>query len=134
MAVDHVVRQAQRHAAGAHFVFEQHLERLHQLELQVVRQPAHIVVGLDHFSRLGAALHDIRIDGTLGQELDAVQLAGLLFKHADKFGADDFALLLGVGHAVQLAEEPFAGVHIHQVGAQLFLEDLNHLFGLALAQ
>ena len=92
-------------------------------------QAAHVVVGLD-----GAGFHDVRVDGALGQEADAVQLAGLLLEHADEFRADDLALLLGIGHAGELVEEAVDGVDIHEVGVQLVAEDAHDLLGLALAE
>ena len=88
-----------------------------------------VVVGLD-----GAGFHDVRVDGALGQEADAVQLAGLLLEHADEFRADDLALLLGIGHAGELVEEAVDGVDIHEVGVQLVAEDAHDLLGLALAE
>ena len=47
LAVDHAIRQTQSLAAGADFVFKEHLEGFHQLKAQVFRQAAHVVVGFD---------------------------------------------------------------------------------------
>ena len=82
----------------------------------------------------GTGLYDVGIDGALGQEADALQLAGLLFKDADELGADYLALLLGVGHTGQFVEEAVNGIDIHQIGVHLVAEDAHHLLGLALAQ
>ena len=53
---------------------------------------------------------------------------------ADEFGADDLALLLGVGDAGELAEEAVGGVDVDEVGAELLAEDADDLLGLALAE
>ena len=87
------------------------------------------MVGLD-----AVGFQNVGIDGTLGQEGDAVQLAGFFFKHADELAADDLALLFGVGHAGQLIQEAVRGVHVDQVRLHLLAEDLDDLFGLALAE
>ena len=60
-------------------------------------------------------------------------LAGLLLEHADELGADDLALGLGLGYAVELAEEAVGGVDVDEVGVELVLEDVDDLLALALA-
>ena len=76
----------------------------------------------------------IGIDGSLGQEGDAVLLAGFFFKNTDELSADDLTLLLRIADAGQLVEEAVHGVHVHQVGVHLVAENFDHLFGLALAE
>ena len=88
------------------------------------------MVGLDALF----ALQNVRPDGALGQELNAVQLPGFLGEDLDKFAADDFSLLLGLADACQLVKEPVGGIHIDQIGVHLVAEDLNNLLGLTLAQ
>ena len=82
----------------------------------------------------GARLHNVRINRTLCQKTDALQLAGLLLKHADKLCADNLALLLRIGHTSQLIEEAVCGIHINQIGVQLVTEHFDHLLRLTLAQ
>ena len=48
--------------------------------------------------------------------------------------ADDAALLLGVGHAVEQHGVALLGVHVHEVDIKLLGEDLLHLLGFALAE
>ena len=103
------------------------LEGLHEFKLQVFGQAAYVVVALHHLGSLGAALHDIGIDGTLAEEVDAVELACLLLEYADELAADDLTLLLGVGHVLQLGEEALCGVYIDEVGVELVAEYLNDI-------
>ena len=84
-------------------------------ELQVVGQPADVVVRLD-VRRAGAAagLDDVGVERALHEELDALavgrgvgdDLAPGGLEDADELAADDLALLLGVGDAGERVEEP----------------------------
>ena len=56
------------------------------------------MVCLDH-----AALQNVRVDGSLCQEADIIQLSCLFLEDADKFAADDFSLLFGTTHSCQYA-------------------------------
>jgi hypothetical protein len=58
MAVDHVVRQAERVAELAHLVLEQLAQRLEQLQVQRFRQAADVVVRLDRVAFLVLAPAD----------------------------------------------------------------------------
>ena len=79
-------------------------------------------------------LEDVGVDGTLGEEGNLVaHLAGLLFEHADELGADDLALGLGLGHAVEQGQEAIRGVNVNEVGVELVAEHIDDLLGLALA-
>ena len=49
------------------------------------------------------ALDDVRVEGALGQEPGALDLHRLALEHVDEGGADDLALLLRVGNALQLS-------------------------------
>ena len=134
LAVDHAVGQAERGAAGAHLVLEELAQRFDKLEREVVGQAADVVVGFDHLGGLGAALDDVGIDGALREEIDPLELAGLLLEDADKLRADDLAFLFRVRDARQLAEEPLARVDVDEVCAQLVPEDPHDLFRLPLAE
>ena len=54
------------------------------------------MVGFYYLGCLGSALHDVRVNGSLGQELDSLQLSGLLLKHADEFSTDNLTLLFRI--------------------------------------
>ena len=123
------MRQAQLKSAGAHLVLEQLAQRLYQSEVQILRKSSHIVVGFYHLGCLGSALHDVRVNGSLGQEPDSFQLSGLLLKHAYKFSADNLALLFRVSHSGQLSKETICGVHIYQVCIHLVLEYIYNALG-----
>ena len=89
-------------------------------------------MGLHHLGCLCATLYNIGIDGTLSQEVDAVQFTGFFLKDADKLAADNLALLFGVGNVFQLGEETVCGIHIYQVSFQLLAKDFHHGFRFAL--
>ena len=87
------------------------------------------MVGLD-----GAALQDVRVDGSLGQEFNPRQLPGFLLKDPDELCADDLPFGLRVGHPGQLVQETVHRVDIDQVGIHLVAEHLDHLFRFSLPQ
>ena len=69
---DDLLGQAELGADRAHLVLEQRAQRLDQRELQVVGQPADVVVALDVRGAVAAAgLDDVRVERALDQELDA---------------------------------------------------------------
>ena len=88
------------------------------------------MVGLD----AGFTLEDVRPDGSLCKELDAVELSGFFSENIDELFADDVAFLLRVGHTGQLVEEAVCRVHIDQVGVHLVPENLDDLLRLALSE
>ena len=125
VAVHHLGGQAEFEADAAHFVFEQLAQRLDQLQLHVLGQATDVVVALDdmRLAGLGAGgLDDIRVDGALREELDALasisgsELPRFLVEHLDEQSADDLALGLGVADALELAEEALGNIdadHAH---------------------
>ena len=113
----------------ADLVLIQELQGLHQFKLQILRQTAHVVVGLHR-----AALQNVGVNGALGQKLNAVQLAGLFLEDPDELGADDLALLLRFGHTGKLVQKTVHRVHIDEIGVHFVPEDPDDLLGLALAQ
>ena len=111
LAQDHRLGQAQLEADLADLVLEQVAQRLDQLEPQVGRQPADVVVGLDLLGGLGlrgGRLDDVRVERALGQEVDPPELGGLLLEDPDELVADDLALLLRVLDAGQAGQEALA--------------------------
>ena len=123
------MRQTQLQSAGAYLILEQLAQRLYQGEVQILRKPSHIVVGFYYLGCLGSALHDVRVNGSLGQELDSLQLSGLLLKHADEFSADNLTLLFRISHSGQLSEETIYSIHIYQVCIHLVFEYINNTLG-----
>ena len=92
------------------------------------------MVRLDYLIRLGAALDDVGIYRTLSEEVDSVEFSRLFFEHSDKFRTYDLSLLLGIGDARELVEEPVHAVGIDKGRTQLFSEYLDDLFRLSLSQ
>ena len=92
------------------------------------------MVALDHFRGLRTALYDIGIDGALRQKFNAVEFARLFLEHADKFRADDLALLLRFCHTGQLIQEAVDCIHIDQIRVHLVAEYLDDLLRFTLTQ
>ena len=87
---------------GAHLpdlVLEQVAERLDELELHLLGEPADVVMALDVGRGARAALDHVRIEGALDEEPCVSVLARDLLEDADELLADRAALLLGVGDA-----------------------------------
>ncbi|MCY1371378.1 hypothetical protein D9M69_585180 [compost metagenome] len=75
MAVHHLGRQAEGHAEFPHFVLEQVAQRLEQLEAELFRQAAHVVVALDGDGLLAlrsTGLDHVRVNSALCQPLGAL--------------------------------------------------------------
>jgi len=139
LPVHDLLRQAEFEADGAHLVLEQGAQRLDELELQVVRQPADVVMALDR-RRPGApaGLHDVRVERALHEEAHLLargarlvdDLAGGLLEDADELASDDLPLLLRVHDAGECVEEPLRGVHhleLHAGGRDEVALDLLRL-------
>jgi hypothetical protein len=115
--VDDLVGQAELGSDGAHLVLEQRPQRLDELEVHVLGQAAHVVVALDGGGVLAAGLDDVGIQGALHQEARVLDAAGGVLEEADEQLADDLALGLGLGDAVELVEELVAGTHVDELDA-----------------
>ena len=97
-----------------------------------------VVVALDGCSLAAcltsARLNNVRIDGALCQELNAVQLLGLVKEDLPELGTNQAALHLWLGNASQKLCIAFLCVNVNQRHVELLAEDLlNHLW-LTLAE
>ena len=100
LAVDHIFRQPELSADNTNLVLKQELDRLDQLKIHLLRKPADVVMRFDR-----SAFQNIRIDRSLREKLDAVQLSRFLGKNIYKLGADDLPLDFRIGDVCQLAEK-----------------------------
>ena len=116
-----------------HFVLEEHPQRLHELESELFREPADVVVRFDRVrvllvaSRRRARLDDVRVQGPLHEKRrpDArlvLHRLLVLLKHLDERRADRLALLLRVRHALELPQKPFAVVDARHRKMQVLSE------------
>jgi hypothetical protein len=55
-------------------------------------------------------------------------------ENLDELAADDLALLLGIGNALQVAHELRAGVDVHDLDAEAAGKGVHHLLGFVEAQ
>ena len=91
------------------------------------------MVGFHLLAAVPAALDDVGVDGALDEVVGLAGLARLFLEYADECLADDFALLLGIGDALEVAQEAGLAVNVHQVDAELVAEDAADLLRLVLA-
>ena len=80
-----------------------------------------------------AGLDDVRVDRSLRKKADPAELSRLAFKDESKLAPDDLALLLGIGHTLELCKKAVGGVHAAEVeclileyGADLLRFTLTH--------
>ena len=135
---DHVVRHAQLLTDPAHFVLEEHAQRLNQaadeFRAHIGRQTADVVVRLDDRAALDrAGLDDVRINRALGEEFYVFKLLSFVGEAVDEFAADELTLRLRIGNACQLGQEALACVHDDQIHRELLGEDLADGLGFILA-
>ena len=117
MTDDEVLRYAELATNAANLVFEEPLEGFAELEVHLLGQTTHIVVGLDDLAGDIERLDTVWIDSALGKPLGVGDLLGLGIEDLDEVAADDLAFLLRVGDALQIGEEALAGVHTDDIEA-----------------
>lgn len=116
LAIDEMLGDAKLAASLSHLVLEQEAQRLDDLlEVDAVRQAANIVVALDDGGFTETALDDVGINRPLHEEIDLADLLRFGFKDTDEFLADDLALLLRLGHALEFFIETLLGVDADKV-------------------
>ena len=120
--------QAELQAELADFVFEQVAQRLDQLEAELGRQAADVVVQLDRVGRAvgrGAAFDHVGVERALGQKLGVLDFAGLGGEALDERVADAAAFFLRLGDAGQRGQKPVLGLHDVQIGLEVLRELLD---------
>ena len=130
MAEHHLARQAERQAKLAYFVLEQFAQRLQQLQVQAVRQSAHVVVRLDRDCLLGLrarGLDDVRVYGALREPLCILDGLRLFLEDIDKQLANDLALLLRIRDALERLEHVRARIDVDDLHLQVLPEGVHHL-------
>ena len=116
LTIDEMLGDAKLAAGLSHLVLEQEAQRLDDLlEVDAVGQAADVVMTLDDGGLAEAALNDIGIDRPLHEEIDLADLLRFGFKDTDEFLADDLALLLRLGHTLELFIETLLGVDADKV-------------------
>ena len=137
MAVDHLVRQTEFRADGAHLVLEQLTQRLQQLEVHALRQAADVVVRLDDVGLPGPGrgrLDHVRIDGALGKPFGILDFRRLCLEYFDEHTPDDLAFLLRIGDALERRKKTLHGVHADYFHTHVAREGVHYLIALVQAQ
>ena len=86
--------------------------------------------GID--ARAGAFDH-IGVKGALGEVIKGPKPLALLFKHPDEFGANQLALLLGIGDPIKLVDEALPGIDVFDIDVKTLVEKLHQKLGLPFA-
>ena len=76
------------------------------------------------------ALDHIGVKGALGQVIEGTQAAALLFKHADEFRSNDFALLFRIGDVFEFFDETLASIDVFNVNVEFAIEEIHEEFRL----
>ncbi len=125
---DHSLGEPELGADTAHLVLEEQAQRLDELHLHVLGQPADVVVRLDDGRVLAPArLDHVGIERPLDEVPDLAELPRLLLEDADELLADPAALFLRVGHAVEPCEEALLRVDVDERDVEVSAERLDHL-------
>ena len=103
LSVDKVLWQAKRDAQRADLVLEEVIQRLNQVKVNAFWEWNQVVVAFDG-CRLAAGLtsaglNNVRVDGALCQELNAVQLLSLVKEDLPELGTNQATLHLWLGNA-----------------------------------
>ena len=128
MSSHQLILDAQSAAHSADLVLEQHPQRLHDLQIHLLRQPAHIVVGLDFRSDslYAGRFDDVRVDGSLGQPAGIADSPGVFVESFDEEPSDDLPFGFRIADSGKLREELLRCVssdHV-EVHALVGLEDI----------
>ena len=137
VAIDHLVRQAEGDAQFADFILEQFTQGLKKLEVQGFGQAANVMVALDGVRLAGLAagrFDHVGVDRALRQPFGVGALLGFGLEDFDELAADDLALLLGVGNALQVPHELLGGVDVDDAHAEVAGKGTHHLLGFVEAQ
>ena len=118
--------------------------------MHFLRQPADVVMALDHLRRIAAdgdALDHVGIKRALREKLvtrcwspaircrsSASNSSVACLKDSDEFVADDLSFLLRIGDAASFRQETLGGVDVFQSDVKIFAENALHHFFLARAE
>ena len=129
LTVYHVVGQTESVSYHPDLILEEELQRLNELESEILGQTAHVMVCF-----YGTGFEYIGIYGALRQEFDTVELSRLFLEDSDEFGSDYLSLFFRLGNTDELVKKPVYRVDIDQIRPELITEDSYNLFRLTLAE
>ena len=85
------------------------------------------MMGFDDCGISQTAFDDIGINRTLHQIIYLADFSCFIFKYTDKFRADDFTLLFGVGYALQLGKETLLCICSYEMRIEIAVKNLFYL-------
>ena len=98
-------------------ILEQVTQRLDDLlEIYVIRQSTHIMVGFDHCGFTAkTGLYNVRVDGSLYKEVYSTDLLCFFFKDTDKFFTDNLTLCFRLFYSGELVIITLLGIDTDKV-------------------
>ena len=87
----------------------------------------------DRRARRLTALDNVRVNRALREVIQLAELFGFRLEYFQEVTTDNLALRFGVGNALQVLIEDFAGVGRNQTHGESVREHIHHLLGFALA-
>ena len=134
LAPHQLLGNAQHGTHLAHLVLKQVAQRLYQAqELHILRHLYLIMMGFDGIRIPLAGLNAVRINGALGKVAQLILVTDLVPKHIKELGADDLALLLRVGDALQRLQKALLAVDPHKIHIKQGSKGLFYKIALVLA-
>ncbi len=137
LAIHDCVWQSEFPAQRANLVLEQIAQRFNQLELQVRREPADVVVALDRHGGTAdrrRTLDHVRIERALRKKFHFTQFPRLIRKNINECCPNDLSLLLRITDAVETLKEKVLRACNPKINAEMFAKRFFHLLRLAVAQ
>ena len=90
--------------------------------------------GVGFFGFCACGFNHIRINCALSQPFGVSEFFLFSIKDFNKFRADDFAFLFGVGNACQFRHKLLACIHVNDLHAQIVGEHLHDVIRFVQAQ
>ncbi len=134
MAANQRGADAQPAADPADLVLEQEAQRLHNLEIHLLREASDIVVGLDYDSRAVhlCGLYHVGVNRALSEPFHVLDFSGGRVEYLDEVLADNLPLCFRVSDSAQISEKPFRCLNPSDIQSHT-LVGLKHFRSLVLS-
>ena len=131
LTVDYIFRKSQFTAQFSDFVLEEFTKRFDKGEFHILRESAHVVMGLDGGSGRCAGFDNVRVKGALNEEFHIGELVCFFLESVNEFSADDLSLLLRFGYTFEEGEEVLGSIDVYELDIEFLGEGIHNLFCFA---